>query len=86
MRKIIKTSIILLITAFIFNLLFTDISFAHPGNTARDGCHYCRTNCSKWGVPWYKRHCHRKTKKKYKSEKIDTKKLGFIFHPVLYKV
>lgn len=32
--------------------------FAHPGNTASDGCHYCRTNCDKWGVPWNERHCH----------------------------
>src|SRR3990167_6083601 len=31
---------------------------AHPGNTAADGCHYCRTNCSSWGVPWNVRHCH----------------------------
>ncbi len=31
---------------------------AHPGNTASDGCHYCRTNCDKWGVPWNERHCH----------------------------
>ena len=32
--------------------------YAHPGNTAADGCHYCRTNCDKWGVPWNERHCH----------------------------
>jgi hypothetical protein len=32
--------------------------FAHPGRTAADGCHYCRTNCDYWGVPWNKRHCH----------------------------
>lgn len=32
--------------------------FAHPGNTASDGCHYCRTNCDKWGVAWNERHCH----------------------------
>jgi len=32
--------------------------FAHPGRTAADGCHYCRTNCDKWGVPWNVRHCH----------------------------
>jgi len=32
--------------------------FAHPGRTASDGCHYCRTNCDKWGVPWNERHCH----------------------------
>lgn len=31
---------------------------AHPGNTASDGCHYCRTNCGSWGVPWDQRHCH----------------------------
>ena len=31
---------------------------AHPGRTASDGCHYCRTNCDKWGVPWNARHCH----------------------------
>lgn len=33
-------------------------SLAHPGNTASDGCHYCRTNCDRWGVPWNERHCH----------------------------
>lgn len=33
-------------------------AFAHPGNTATDGCHYCRTNCDSWGVPWNERHCH----------------------------
>lgn len=32
--------------------------FAHPGRTASDGCHYCRTNCSSWGVAWNQRHCH----------------------------
>src|SRR3989338_5370333 len=31
---------------------------AHPGNTATDGCHYCRTNCDKWGEAWGERHCH----------------------------
>ncbi len=44
-------------------ILFTNISFveAHPGNTASDGCHYCRTNCDRWGVPWNQRHCHGST-------------------------
>lgn len=32
--------------------------FAHPGNTASDGCHYCRTNCSSWGYTYGTRHCH----------------------------
>jgi hypothetical protein len=31
---------------------------AHPGNTASDGSHYCRTNCDYWGVPWNERHFH----------------------------
>lgn len=31
---------------------------AHPGRTAADGCHYCRTNCDKWGEAWNVRHCH----------------------------
>ncbi|KKU05247.1 MAG: 50S ribosomal protein L5 [Candidatus Giovannonibacteria bacterium GW2011_GWA2_45_21] len=34
------------------------VGWAHPGNTASDGCHYCRTNCTKWGVAWNERHCH----------------------------
>lgn len=34
---------------------------AHPGRTAPDGCHYCRTNCERWGVPKNQRHCHGRT-------------------------
>lgn len=34
------------------------ITFAHPGRTASDGCHYCRTNCAKWGEIEGVRHCH----------------------------
>lgn len=37
---------------------FRPLAFAHPGNTASDGCHYCRTNCEQWGVPANQRHCH----------------------------
>ena len=33
-------------------------TLSHPGRTASDGCHYCRTNCSAWGVPEGARHCH----------------------------
>ncbi|MFH1235904.1 MAG: hypothetical protein V1685_03115 [Parcubacteria group bacterium] len=39
-------------------ILVANPVFAHPGNTAADGCHYCRTNCDYWGVPWNERHCH----------------------------
>ena len=31
---------------------------AHPGRTAADGCHYCRTNCDRWNVEANERHCH----------------------------
>lgn len=41
------------------SMLFTTTPiYAHPGRTASDGCHYCRTNCDSWGVPWNERHCH----------------------------
>lgn len=50
----------------------TAIVFAHPGNTASDGCHYCRTNCDKWNVPWNLRHCHVSTSVKPSSSVIST--------------
>ena len=43
-------------------LVITQATFAHPGRTASDGCHYCRTNCGSWGVPWNERHCHGRVK------------------------
>ena len=48
---------IVLITVIFFIFSATNVN-AHPGNTASDGCHYCRTNCDKWGVAWDERHCH----------------------------
>lgn len=33
-------------------------SFAHPGRTASDGMHYCRTNCASWGETYGVRHGH----------------------------
>lgn len=43
----------LLILAFLPTL-----ALSHPGRTASDGCHYCRTNCDKWGEVKGARHCH----------------------------
>jgi hypothetical protein len=43
----------------VFLCMFGNAS-AHPGRTASDGCHYCKTNCAKWGVPAGARHCHYK--------------------------
>lgn len=33
-------------------------TFAHPGNTSDDGCHYCWTNCASWWYTYGTRHCH----------------------------
>ena len=49
-----KTFAFLMIGALLCSLSV----YAHPGGTASDGCHYCRTNCDAWGVPWDERHCH----------------------------
>lgn len=43
---------------FILFLSFATPTLAHPGRTAADGCHYCRTNCDSWGEAWDERHCH----------------------------
>ena len=52
----VKKTLILFIT---LTIIFIALPvFAHPGRTASDGCHYCRTNCDSWGVPWGERHCH----------------------------
>ena len=48
----------LLAASSIISISVSQVAFAHPGRTAADGCHYCRTNCSSWGVPWNERHCH----------------------------
>lgn len=55
MKHWVKTLFVLLLFSLIF---LSKNTFAHPGNTASDGCHYCRTNCDSWGVPWNERHCH----------------------------
>jgi micrococcal nuclease len=48
---------VILFVLFSFFIFASSIE-AHPGNTAADGCHYCRKNCSSWGVPENERHCH----------------------------
>lgn len=55
--RIIK-SLLISILAIIVLGFYAGVVDAHPGRTAADGCHYCRTNCDTWGVPWNERHCH----------------------------
>lgn len=58
-RKKIKTKLLAFFLLLFIIFLFTNNKvLAHPGNTASDGCHYCRTNCDRWGVAWNARHCH----------------------------
>lgn len=53
-----KKVIIVILVFLLLTLVFIAPVSAHPGRTASDGCHYCRTNCDRWGVPWNARHCH----------------------------
>lgn len=50
--------IVFILISLVILLNVTSPAEAHPGNTAADNCHYCRTNCDKWGVAWNERHCH----------------------------
>lgn len=56
-KDIIRITITIVTALLAVFLSITPVS-AHPGRTAADGCHYCRTNCDYWGVPWNQRHCH----------------------------
>ena len=53
----IQTEPRLLLLAVLLVLLALDAA-AHPGRTAADGCHYCRSNCDRWNVKADERHCH----------------------------
>lgn len=55
------SQILIIVFALVTTYPFSK-SLAHPGNTAADGCHYCKTNCDKWGVAWNERHCHNTSK------------------------
>lgn len=36
-----------------------NISYAHPGGLDKNGGHYCKTNCTKYGLKNGQYHCHR---------------------------
>ncbi len=42
----------------IFFCVMPSLALAHPGRTDDSGCHYCRTNCTKWGLSDDEYHCH----------------------------
>jgi len=53
MKNILLASGLIILSIFIPSSIL-----AHPGRTASDGCHYCRTNCDRWDVGWNVRYCH----------------------------
>ena len=60
-RKVLSILISAVVVAIAFVLASgePDSVQAHPGGLAGDGCHYCRTNCARWGHTYGTRHCHR---------------------------
>jgi hypothetical protein len=71
MNYMVKVFFVLFIT--LISLIFVNTTSAHPGNTAADGCHYCRTNCDRWGESWNTRHCHNSHSKQQASTNYKTK-------------
>lgn len=53
-----KKKILILVVFCSMLLFFPKNVLAHPGKTDGNGCHYCRTNCSKWGLNNDEYHCH----------------------------
>lgn len=51
-----KTLLIIFISVVI--LIMPTTVLAHPGGLDSSGCHYCRTNCGKWGLDTNEYHCH----------------------------
>ena len=59
----------------------SSVAQSHPGRTASDGCHYCRTNCSSWGETAGARHCHGSVQP---SEEIITDEVAYHHHEPPY--
>jgi hypothetical protein len=53
-----RLSPLFVLIALVVNVVHVNVPYAHPGRTAADGCHYCRTNCAQWGVPYGERREH----------------------------
>ena len=63
---------------FIFALAFSNVihinSYSHPGRTDSNGCHTCRINCSRWGIPYGFYHRHNPFRTCFTKEKITPKR------------
>ena len=74
-----KNKILILLAFVSAFLLLPGNILAHPGRTDSNGCHYCRTNCAKWGLANNEYHCHNGSgtsskKKTTSSSNISSKK------------
>lgn len=49
--------LVVMLTILTISLTINNV-YAHPGRTDSSGCHYCRTNCAKWGLSEGEYHCH----------------------------
>ena len=65
MKKVFIIILLILVSPIIVN--------AHPGRTDSNGCHTCRTNCSKWGLSTGEYHCHNGSSSKSSGSKSSTK-------------
>lgn len=52
-----KRSFLIFIILLCMFIVPVDV-YAHPGGLNSNGCHYCRTNCAKWGLNQDEYHCH----------------------------
>ena len=53
-----KRNLLILLGVFIICIFMPIDVLAHPGGLNGNGCHYCRTNCAKWGLEQNEYHCH----------------------------
>lgn len=53
-----KRNLLILLDVFIICIFMPIDVLAHPGGLNSNGCHYCRTNCAKWGLEQNEYHCH----------------------------
>lgn len=56
-----KKYFLIVLIGLISFLIGTSMVLAHPGKTDKNGGHYCRTNCAKWGLKKGEYHYHKKT-------------------------
>lgn len=66
MKKLVVMAMFFLSMAF----LAPNQAFAHPGDTDRNGCHTCRTNCYEWDLYYGQYHCHNSGKNIFEQAKI----------------